>query len=161
MHLTIVVAASANNVIGRQGSLPWRLPEDLQRFKRLTMGKPLLMGRRTHQSIGRPLPGRRNIVISRQPGLEIAGCDVAGTPDEALALVDDAAEVMVIGGGDLYRQLLPRTGRIEMTRVHATIEGDTFFPELRPEDWRLVSAEEHPPNESRPIAFTFETLERR
>lgn len=161
MHLTIVVAASANNVIGRRGSLPWRLPEDMQRFRRLTMGKPLLMGRRTHQSIGRPLPGRRNIVISRQPGLEIAGCDVAGTPDEALALVEDAAEVMVIGGGDIYRELLPRTNRIEMTRVHATIGGDTFFPELRPEDWRLISVEKHPANESRPIAFTFETLERR
>jgi dihydrofolate reductase len=160
MQLTIVVAASANNVIGRQGKLPWRLPEDLRRFRQLTTGKPVLMGRRTFASIGRPLPGRRNIVISRQPGLGIAGCEVAATPEDALALLDRDAEAMIIGGGEIYRALLPRTDRIEMTRVHLTIDGDAFFPELKPEEWRLVAAEEYPSSESRP-GFTFETLDRR
>ncbi|HEX2140459.1 MAG TPA: dihydrofolate reductase [Woeseiaceae bacterium] len=160
MKLTMVVAASANNVIGRQGTLPWHLPEDLRRFRQLTWGKPLLMGRRTFEAIGRPLPGRRNIVISRQPGLEIEGCEVVATVDEALDLVADLPEVMVIGGGEIYRALLPRTDCIEMTRVHMELEGDTFFPELDPGEWRVVASEEQPPGEGRPVGFTFETLER-
>jgi dihydrofolate reductase len=161
MEVTIVVAASTNNVIGDRGSLPWRLPEDMRRFRKLTMGKPVLMGRRTYASIGRPLPGRRNVVISRQPRLQIAGCEVAATPDDALALAADAPEIMIIGGGDIYRALLPRTTRIEMTRVHVTLEGDTFFPELDPGEWRVIASEDHPVMDSRPIAFTFETLQRR
>ncbi|HET6629705.1 MAG TPA: dihydrofolate reductase [Woeseiaceae bacterium] len=153
VKLTIVVAASANDVIGRQGGLPWHLPEDLRRFRQLTWGKPLLMGRRTYEAIGRPLPGRRNIVISRQPGLEIDGCEVVATIDEALELVADAPEVMVVGGGEIYRALLPRVDRIEMTRVHMEVEGDTYFPELKAEEWRVVSRENH-------SGFAFETLER-
>lgn len=161
MELTIVVAASDNDVIGRHGSLPWRLPEDMKRFRKLTWGKPILMGRRTFESIGQPLAGRRNIVISREPALEIPGCEVAATVDEALALVEETPEVMVIGGGDIYRQLLPRTDCIEMTRVHVTSEGDTFFPRLDPKEWRVVDSEHYPASGERPIAFTFETLERR
>jgi dihydrofolate reductase len=160
MELTIVVAASENGVIGREATLPWRLPEDLRRFRRLTWGKPLLMGRRTFDSIGRPLPGRRNIVISRRAGLEIPGCEVAETPDAALALVSASPEVMVIGGGEVYRQFLPRADRIEMTCVHLTVEGDTFFPVLDPREWRVVRSEHYPADASRPIGFTFETLER-
>lgn len=160
VKLTIVVAASANNVIGWQGSLPWHLPEDLRRFRRLTWGKPLLMGRRTFEAIDRPLPGRRNIVISRRPGLEIEGCDVAATVDDALALVAADPEVMVIGGGEIYRALLPRTDCIEMTRVHVEVEGDTFFPELDPDEWRMAASEEHPAGEGRPVGFTFQRLER-
>lgn len=161
MELTIVVAASENDVIGRHGSLPWRLPEDMKRFRKLTWDKPILMGRRTFESIGQPLTGRRNIVISREPALEIPGCEVAGTVREALALVEDAPEAMVIGGGEIYRQLLPRTDCIELTRVHTTIEGDTFFPRLDPKEWRVVDSEHHPATEERPLAYTFETLERR
>lgn len=161
MELTIVVAASDNDVIGRHGRLPWRLPEDLKRFRKLTWGKPVLMGRRTFESIGQPLAGRRNIVISREPALEISGCEVAATTKEALALVADAPEVMVIGGGEIYRQLLPHTDRIEMTRVHVTAEGDTFFPTLDSREWRVVDSEHYPVTDARPIAFTFEFLERR
>lgn len=161
MELTIVVAASDNDVIGRQGRLPWRLPEDLRRFRQLTWGKPLLMGRRTYESIGQPLDGRRNIVISREPALEIPGAEVAATTGEALALTADAPEVMIIGGGEIYRQLLPRTDRIEMTRVHVTVDGDTFFPKLEPAEWRVVHSEHYPANDARPIALTFQTLERR
>lgn len=160
MRLTLVVAASDNQVIGREGGLPWHIPEDLKRFRRLTWGKPLLMGRRTFQAIGRPLPGRRNIVISRQPGLDIEGCEVVAGVDEALVLVSDQPEVMVIGGGEIYRALLPLADRIEMTRVHADVPGDTFFPELDPTKWSLVASEESAAGEESGIALTYETFER-
>ena len=158
MRLTLVVAASENHVIGREGGLPWHIPEDLKRFRQITWGKPLLMGRRTFEAIGRPLPGRRNIVISRQPGLEIDGCEVAATVDDALALVSDQPEVMVIGGGEVYRALLPHADRIEMTRVHANVEGDTWFPDIVPDEWTLVSSEEHPAGEERAFGLTYETF---
>jgi dihydrofolate reductase len=161
VELVIVVAASENDVIGRHGRLPWRLPEDMRRFRRLTWGKPVLMGRRTFESIGQPLAGRRNIVISREPALEIPGVEAAATPAEALASVRDVPEVMIIGGGEIYRQLLPRTDRIEMTRVHMTVEGDTFFPKLDPREWQVVWSEHFPVTPERSTAFTFETLERR
>jgi dihydrofolate reductase len=161
MEVVIVVAASDNNVIGRAGWMPWRLPEDMQHFRRLTLGKPVLMGRRTYEAIGQALAGRRNIVISREPALEIPDAEVVSTPTAALERVAEAAEVMVIGGGEIYRQLLPRTDRIEMTRVHVTIEGDTFFPVLDPLDWRVIDSEHHPVTDTRQIPFTFETLERR
>src|SRR5690606_28793193 len=156
----MVVAASTNSVIGRAGELPWRLPEDLRRFKRLTMGKPIVMGRRTFESIGRPLPGRRNIVVSRRPGLRLEGCDVSDSPDAALALAGQAEEIMVIGGQQLYEALLPRTTRIHMTRVHETIEGDAFFPALPPNEWQVVWSESHPATREQPLAHTFQTLER-
>ncbi len=157
----MVVAASDNHVIGREGGLPWHLPEDLRRFRQLTWGKPLLMGRRTFEAIGRPLPGRRNIVISRQPGLEIEGCEVVASVDDALALLAGAPEVMVVGGGEIYRALLPRADRIEMTRVHGDIEGDTFFPELDPLEWQVTASETHPAGAGRPVGYTYETLVRR
>lgn len=160
MRLTLVVAASDNHVIGREGDLPWHIPEDLKRFRRLTWGKPLLMGRRTFEAIGRPLPGRRNIVISRQPGLEIQGCEVVPTVSDAVALVSDHPEVMVIGGGEIYRALLPRADRIEMTRVHANVTGDTFFPELDPQKWELVASEERAAGEESAVRITYQTFAR-
>lgn len=160
MRITLVVAVSDNGVIGRDGRLPWRLPEDLRRFRELTMGKPLLMGRRTCESIGRPLPGRRNIVISRRPGLEIGGCEVAPSPEAALELVDEAGEAMVIGGEVIYRHFLPQAQRIHRTRVHTTLEGDAFFPALDPAVWRLVASEGRRSADP-PLRFTFETLARR
>jgi dihydrofolate reductase len=158
--VTMVVAAAADNVIGRKGELPWRLPEDLRRFKELTMGKPIVMGRRTFESIGRPLPGRRNIVVSRRPGLRLEGCEVSDSPDAALALAGQAEEVMVIGGQQLYEAFLPRATRIHMTRVHETIEGDAFFPQLPPDEWQVVWSESHPATREQPLAHTFEILER-
>lgn len=160
MRITLVVAVSDNGVIGRDGRLPWRLPEDLRRFRELTMGKPVLMGRQTFESIGRPLPGRRNVVISRRPGLEIDGCEVAASPEAALALLDDAGESMVIGGEAIYRHFLPQAQRIHRTRVHTTLEGDAFFPKLDPATWRLVASEGRRSSDP-PLKFTFETLARR
>jgi dihydrofolate reductase len=159
----MVVAASSNNVIGRGGALPWRLPQDLRRFRQLTLGKPIVMGRRTFESIGHPLPGRRNIVVSRKPGLNIDGCEVANSPAAALALAraDAPREVIIIGGEKLYRDFLQHAERIHMTRVHATIDGDAFFPELPADDWNVVWSEPHPATNDQPLAFTFETLERR
>jgi dihydrofolate reductase len=158
--LTIVVAASTNNVIGHHGELPWHLPEDLRRFRQLTIGKAVVMGRLTFDAIGRPLPGRRNIVISSDPNLRIDGCEVVPSPQAALQLVEGDDEVMIIGGGRIYQQLLPQAGRIHLTRVHATVDGDVFFPELDANEWRVVEVEEFPANESRPTGFAISTLER-
>jgi dihydrofolate reductase len=160
MQLSIIVAVAENNVIGAGNRLPWRLPDDLRRFKALSLGKPVVMGRRTFDSIGRPLPGRTNIVISRQPGLRIDGCIVTLSVDAALAAAHPAAEVIIIGGAEIYRQVLPRTNRIHMTRVHAYIEGDVLFPELHAEEWREVDIEHHPADDRHAHAFSFITLER-
>lgn len=160
MRISIVVAASANNVIGADGELPWRLPEDLKKFKAITMGKPMIMGRATFESIGRALPGRRSIVLSRQADFEAEGCDVVSSPADALSVAGDVEEVMVIGGGKVYSQFLPLAGRIYLTRVDATIEGDTFFPDLDTDDWRVVEAERFPAGEEREYGFSFEVWER-
>jgi len=160
--VTMVVAASTNNVIGNRGKLPWRLPDDLRRFRLLTMGKPVVMGRKTYDSIGHPLPGRRNIVLSGNRTLTIDGCDVVASTDEALTLgvQDGTGEVMIIGGESIYREFLPRADRIHMTRVHSWIGGDACFPELNPDEWQCTWSEPHPATVDRPLAFTFETLER-
>lgn len=140
--------------------MPWHLPEDLKRFRRLTMGKPVVMGRATHDAIGRPLPGRRNIVISRKPDLDIDGCEVVGGPGQALERVAGAGEVMIIGGGQIYEQFLPRADRVHLTRVHLAVEGDAFFPRLEPEEWQVVTEESHPAGEGRPVGYTYYTLQR-
>ncbi len=158
--ISMIVAAAANNTIGKDGALPWHLPDDLRRFKAITMGKPIVMGRRTHESIGRPLPGRQNIVITRTPGFEAGGCDVVGSPADALAAAADAEEVVVIGGGEIYRQFLPWTERIYMTRVEAQVDGDAFFPDLDPGDWRVADSEEFPAEGVRQYAYVFQVLDR-
>ena len=156
----MIVAASANNVIGTDGGLPWRLSEDLRRFKEITMGRPMIMGRLTCESIGKALPGRRNIVLTRQADYKQPGFDVVTTLDAALELAGDADEVMIIGGGDIYEQLLPMTDRIYLTRIHAEVEGDTFLPEINEDEWRIVSSKPLPPNDERPFSISFQTLER-
>ncbi|MCH8301164.1 MAG: dihydrofolate reductase [Proteobacteria bacterium] len=160
MKVSMIVAVSANNVIGVDGGLPWRLSEDLRRFKEITLGKPMIMGRLTFESIGKALPGRRSIVITRQANYEAEGCDVVTTMDAALELASDADEVMIIGGGKVYEQLLPMTDRIYLTRVHADFDGDTFFPEIREDEWQIVSSEPLPSNDERPFSISFQTLER-
>ena len=159
--ISIIVAVSSNNVIGAERALPWHLPEDLQRFKKVTMGKPIIMGRETHASIGRPVPGRQNIVLSRQDDLEIEGCEVVNTIEAALAAAGDAEEVMIVGGGEIYRQFLPMSDRIYLTRVQAEVEGDTRFPELDMSEWDVTAVEEFPAIGDREFAFDIETLERR
>ena len=160
MKISIIVAASTNNVIGRDGGLPWRLPEDLKRFKQITMGKPMIMGRATWDSIGRALPGRQSIVMTRQAAFAAEGCDVVATIDEALDAAGDVEEVMIIGGGNLYEQFLPRTERLYFTRVHARIDGDTHFPEIDESEWERVSEELFPACVDREHAFDMLVLDR-
>lgn len=159
--VTLVVAAAEGGVIGRDNRMPWHLPADLARFKQVTMGKPIVMGRRTFASIGRALPGRRNVVVTRDRTFRAEGVTVAHSLDEALAACGGAPEVMVIGGGEVYREALPLARRIHFTRIEAVLDGDTRFPDLAPGAWVEVGRETRPADERNAYALTFLTLERR
>ena len=159
--ISIIVATSMNNVIGVQGDLPWKLPDDLKRFKKLTLGKPVVMGRLTWESIGRPLPDRQNIVLTRQPGFAADGCDVVASPAAALAAARDAEEIMIIGGGQIYELFQPKANRLHVTRVHASVDGDAFFPEIDETSWQLVEREPHDADDVNQFAFEFRTYERK
>jgi dihydrofolate reductase len=159
MKLSAVVAASDNDVIGRGNALPWHLPADLAHFKRLTMGKPVLMGRRTCEAIGRPLPGRRNFVLSRG-GFQAGGMETVGSLEEAIARAGDVPELAVIGGAALYDLAMPRLDTIHLTRVHTTTAGDTFLPPIPAAQWREVSREWRAADERNACAMSFITLER-
>ena len=161
MNIGLVAALSRNQVIGRKNTLPWTLPADLQRFKKITMGKPIIMGRKTFDSIGRPLPGRTNIIISRNPDFHADGVTVVDSLDAAIEAADQAPEVMVIGGATIYYQFLPRADRLYFTRVHTTIEdGDTFFPAYNRREWRLILDEHHPADGDNPFPYSFMTWQR-
>jgi dihydrofolate reductase len=160
LKISIIVAASANNVIGDEGQLPWSLPEDLQNFKAVTMGKPMVMGRATYDSIGKALPGRQSIVLTRQGDFSADGCDVVDSPAAALEAAGDAEEVMIVGGGEIYRLFLPMAHRIYLTRVQAEINGDTTFPELDMNEWDVVAVAEYPAGDEREFGFDIETLDR-
>lgn len=150
MKVTLVVAIAENGVIGRDGDLPWRLSTDMKRFKATTMGKPVVMGRKTWESFPkRPLPGRHNIVITRDRAYVAEGADVTSSLDEAMqfARADGAAEVAVIGGGQIYGQALPDADRLDVTHVLATVDGDTRFPPIDPQTWYVVSEETYPAGE--------------
>jgi dihydrofolate reductase len=159
--ISIIVAASTNNVIGAQGELPWRLSDDLKRFKQLTMGKPIVMGRLTWESIGRPLPGRQNIVITRQPGFVADGCDVVDSPAAALSVAGNADEIMIIGGSQIYDLFLPKAGRLYITRVAAVVDGDAHFPSIDDDgNWTLLESDAHVASDANEFAFEFRTYER-
>lgn len=166
-RLSLIVAAAENGVIGRDGDLPWRLPADLGRFKRLTTGHPIVMGRKTYESIGRPLPGRVSVVLTRDASWT-AGNDavlIATTLDGAVEAAHQAKgvstdEAFVIGGGEVYRLALSHSDRVHLTRVHTEVEGDATFPELDQSEWRLVSSEKHPADEKNEHDCTFEVWER-
>lgn len=158
--LSLVVAAGENNEIGRRGRMPWHLPADLKHFKALTLGKPVIMGHRTFEAIGKPLPQRRNIVVTRDRAWRATGCEVAHSLPEALVIAAGEPEIMVIGGGQLYRQALPRAQRIYLTRVHGTFDADTFFPVLDMSQWRETAREAHPADECNSYACSFLVLER-
>lgn len=155
-----VVAMAENRVIGRDNQLPWHLPADLAHFKRMTMGKPIVMGRKAYQAIGRPLPGRHNIVMTRNPAFVADGCTVVGSPAAALAAAGEVDEVAVIGGEEIYRLFLPQTDRIHLTIVHAEIAGDTWFPPLDMTQWDTSERIERDADERNPYRMTFLTLDR-
>jgi dihydrofolate reductase len=152
-----------NGVIGNKGDLPWsKLPDDLQHFKRLTVGRPVVMGRRTYDSLGRALPKRPNIVITRQADWAAPGCEVAVSVEAALARAKElGGEVCVIGGGEIYREALPHADIIHLTEVHHRFEGDALFPKLNPKEWEEESRERHEPDDRHAYAFSFVTLRRR
>ena len=160
MKLSLIAAMADNRVIGHENRLPWHLPADLQHFKAITLGKPVLMGRKTWESIGRPLPGRTNIVITRDTGYVAEGCVVAHSLEEAVRAAGEAAEVMVIGGAQLYRQALPLADTLYLTLVHAEIRGDTRFPAWQPGEWRETARIDHEADDRNPHAYSFITLER-
>jgi len=165
-ELSVIVAVSSNGVIGCDGGLPWHLPQDMRRFRDLTMGKPLLMGRKTFESIGRPLPGRANIVVTRDPAWSAAGVRVAHSIDEALAAAAETAraegvgEIMVIGGAQLYADLLPRADRLYLTEVHMQVQGDTRLPPIDWRDWCEVHREDVRAQDGAPCDYSFVVYER-
>ena len=154
MQLSIIVAVSENHVIGRDNALIWHLPADLKHFKALTMGHAVVMGRKTFESIGRALPHRRNIVISRNPSLK-EGCEVVASVEAALALVDGEEEVFIIGGGKIYHELWNCADNLYLTLVHAEVEGDTFIPEVNEREWELVSKEDFRADEKNEVDYSF------
>lgn len=160
-RISLIAALDNNGVIGDGGDIPWRLPADLKYFKRVTMGKPLIMGRKTYESIGQPLPGRKNIVLTRQRDYDATGCTIVHSVEEALAAAGNAEEVMVAGGGSVYRQFLPRADRLYLTFVDTEADGDTTFPPFDPAKWRLVFEEAHPADEDNPFAYRFTIFEKR
>lgn len=158
-RLSIIAAVARNGVIGIENRLPWRLPEDLRHFKRLTLGHHLIMGRKTFESIGRPLPGRVTVILTRDPGYRAEGCLTAGSIDDALRLCGDDPEVFVVGGAELYAQLLPRAERLYLTEIDADFAGDAFFPAFDRSQWAEVGREPHVSDTG--LAYAFVTYQRR
>jgi len=166
VKLAQIVAVASNGVIGRNNQLPWYLPEDLKYFKRTTMGKPVIMGRKTYESIGKPLPGRTNIVITRNPDYQLAGCQVVQTLDAAIEVAEGVCflegkeEGIIMGGSEIYKLSLPQTDRLYLTEVHAEVEGDAFFPAIDREQWQEVSREDYQAQGPNPYDYSMVVLER-
>ncbi|MEG1969746.1 MAG: dihydrofolate reductase [Burkholderiaceae bacterium] len=159
-QVSLIVARARNSVIGHQGRMPWHLPEDLAHFKRTTLGKPIIMGRKTWESIGRPLPGRRNIVVTRNPAYLAPGAELATSLAAAYARVAAEPEVFVIGGGELYAQAMANASRLYLTEIAADFDGDAHFPTPDPAHWHETAREHHASTASRPWSFDFITYER-
>jgi dihydrofolate reductase len=166
MTIALIVAASENNVIGRNNQLPWYLPGDLQYFKAMTLGKPVIMGRKTFESIGKPLPGRDNIVISRQKDYSAEGIKLVSSLDEAIMLgesinlINGVEEVMVIGGAQIYAEALDLADRVYLTRVYGHVEGDAYFPDLEAASWRETGREDILAKQPNPFDFSYLVLDR-
>lgn len=160
MIVSLIVAASENNVIGRNNDLPWHLPNDMKFFREKTAGHPIIMGRKNYESIGRPLPKRTNIIVTRDSTYEANGCLIASSLEEAIlfAKKDGTEEIFVIGGGEIYKQAMELANRIYLTRVHAEVEGDVYFPEIDPDVWEEVERTEHEADSTHKYAFTFLTF---
>ncbi|MCB1648031.1 MAG: type 3 dihydrofolate reductase [Pseudomonadales bacterium] len=167
MKLALIWAMARNRTIGRNNALPWHLPEDLKYFKRVTMGKPIIMGRKTWESIGRPLPGRTNIVISRDPAFQAEGVKVVNSLEQALSvaesvgIIDGSDEVVVMGGEQIYALALPKAERLYMTEVHADVAGDAHFPEFDRSRWQELLREDHAADGPNPYDYSFIVLEKK
>ncbi|QTL39475.1 type 3 dihydrofolate reductase [Xenorhabdus budapestensis] len=160
MNISLIAAMAMDRVIGMENTMPWALPGDLSWFKRNTLGKPIVMGRVTYESIGRPLPGRLNIIISRQPASDDRVTWVSSV-EEALAAAGDVEEVMVVGGGKIYEQFIPLANRMYLTHIDAEVIGDTHFPDYEPDEWNSIFTEYHDADEHNSHGYCFEILERR
>ncbi len=158
--ISIIAALAENRVIGVDNTLPWRLPNDLKHFRRLTTGHAIVMGRKNYESIGKPLPERTNIVVTRNRDYRATGCLIAHSVEEALRMAGDDPEIFVIGGADIFRETLPRAGRLYLTEVHAAVPGDVYFPEYDTRAWREIGRERHEPDERHAHAYSFVVLER-
>lgn len=163
MIVSIVVAASTNNVIGKDNQLLWKLPNDMKFFKNTTWGMPVIMGRKTFESLGKPLTGRTNIIITRQTGYAPEGTHIARDLEEAIALAADAdaREAFIIGGGEIYKLSLPYTQRIYLTRVHTTVEGDTYFPAIDEREWELLSQLDFKADDKHLYDYSFQVWQRK
>lgn len=162
MLVSLIVAADENNLIGASGAMPWHLPDDLRHFRNMTTGKPIVMGRRTFEAIGRPLPNRDNLILTRNPDYRADGCRVVGAMDEVeQAVAGDCPELMVIGGAQIYALALPAADRIYLTRIHAQFSGDTWFPTIDPDAWEQVSCQHGSVDERNQYPHSFITLQRR
>jgi len=158
--ISIVAAMTPERVMGHNNKMPWHLPADLKHFKEVTWGKPIVMGRKTFESIGRPLPGRENIVITRNRTLSIEGCTVVHSLEEAFEVLKDHSEIMVVGGADIYEQVLPLANTLYLTRIHQSFEGDTYFPAWDAKLWQEVQCEYHDSDADNPHPYTFFKYER-
>lgn len=161
MILSIITALSANQVIGLNNQLPWHLPADLQHFKAHTLGKPIIMGRKTYESLGKPLPGRRNIVVTHNAQFHAPGCEIVNSLEQALKLTAKDEEVMVIGGAELIQQVLPQTDRLYLTFIHEQFEGNCFFPAWNPADWLEIEREDYKADARNPHPYSFVTYQRK
>ncbi len=160
--LSLLVAAAENNVIGKNNKLPWHLPNDLKYFKNQTWGMPVVMGRKTYESFGKPLRGRRNIVITRNKDWKAEGVDAVISIENAIALAKESAvkEIFIIGGGEIFKTILPKADRIYLTRIHHSFDGDAFFPEIKLSEWQLIKERNCPADEKNAYAHTFQVWER-
>ena len=160
MNVSIVVAMSSNAVIGSNGGLPWHLSADLKRFKSITMGKPIVMGRKTHDSIGKPLPGRENVILTRDDNYQADGCTIINELNDIYKRCSEVDEVMIIGGSQLYAQVLPLAKKLFITEVHAEVDGDTCFPDFDRQQWREIERQDFKANEKNDFDYSFVVLKR-
>lgn len=159
--ITVIAAVAENNALGKENQLLWHLPDDFKRFKTLTSGHYIIMGRKTFESFPKPLPNRTHVIISRQANYQPEGCIVVNSLEQAIEACPKTEEVFIIGGGEIYRQSIAVADKLDLTKVHATFEADTHFPEIDLSQWQLVFEEYHPKDERHDFAFTFQTYSRK
>jgi dihydrofolate reductase len=161
LRINLIAAMAKHRTIGKDNQMPWYLPADLKHFKSITLKHPVIMGRKTYQSIGKPLPGRRNIVVSRDTKLRLEGVEVVNDLEQAITLCNESSEVMVIGGANIYQQMLSRAARLYLTFIDLDVEGDTHFPDWQGLGFQQISSEKHQPDERNQYAYEFVTLDKK